>query len=95
MCVRLQRLYTSEKVLLGQCEIISQRKTEPDVAPFHLPSQSAYLVSNVNLCAGFPLPWEGNIFTLSVFITSVPDKVCGVAEVDDYQLSTSEIVIEL
>lgn len=93
MCVRLQRLYTSEKVLLGQCEIISQRKTEPDVALFHLPSQSAYFISN-DLCAGFPLPWEGEIFALSVFITNVPDKVCRVAEVDDYQLSTSEIVIK-
>lgn len=94
MCVRLQRLYTSEKVLLGQCEIISQRKMEPDVPPFHLASQSAYLVSNVNLLSGFPLPWEGDIFTLYVFITSVSDNVCGVAEVDDYQLSTSEIIIK-
>lgn len=94
MCVCLQRLYTSEKVLLGQCEIISQRKTEPDVTPFYLASPSAYLVSNVNLHSGFPLPWEGDISTLYVFITNAPDKVCRVAEVDDYQLSTSEIIIE-
>lgn len=94
MCVCLQRLYTSEKVLLGQCEIISQRKTEPDVPPFDLASPSAYLVSNVNLHAGFPLPWERDIFTLGVFITDLPDKVLGVAEVGDYQLSTSEIIIK-
>lgn len=94
MCVCLQRLCTSEKVLLGQCEIISQRKMEPDVPPFDLASPSADLVSNVNLHSGFPLPWEGDIFTLYVFITNVPDKVCGVAEVDDYQLNTSEIIIE-
>lgn len=67
---------------------------EPDVSPFYLASPSAYLVSNVNLHSGFPLPWEGDIFTLYVFIIKVPDKVCRVAEVDDYQLSTSEIIIE-
>jgi len=94
MCVCLLHLYTSEKVLLGQCEIISQRKMEPDVTPFYLASPSTYLVSNVNLHSGFSLPWEGDIFTLSVFITNMPDKVCGVAEVDDYQLSTSETIIK-
>lgn len=29
-----------------------------------------------------------------VFITDLPDKVCGGAEVDGYQLSTSEMVNE-